>query len=312
MADPIIAGLGVVALMGAAATISGAAEDLESDVGSMSNPNSQVQLAPQMGNLHRIFNKAVSGEPVQMGTMAGIAGSVAFVLISLNLPVIMALAGGAAFAALVHATFATTSHLGRTVSVSKFGQPLFLDVVTEHLGPIAGHGFIVTFTIIGVSYLMTLPIQGFAHPFPLPMLAVLWGITIGAIGSSTGDIHYGGEREYQQYPFGGGIPVRIHGDITRKAELGARNSLDAVNFCAKYGGPVTGFCFGAIVFFSFWSTVVGGIFGSVTGTILPGNSDSNTALAVGTTILFIIIILIIIINNRMEVFARNKYGPYLK
>jgi len=113
MADPIIAGLGVVALMGAAATISGAAEDLESDVGSMSNPNSQVQLAPQMGNLHRIFNKAVSGEPVQMGTMAGIAGSVAFVLLSLNLPVIMALAGGAAFAALIHTTFATTSHLGR-------------------------------------------------------------------------------------------------------------------------------------------------------------------------------------------------------
>ncbi|MBC7090234.1 MAG: tetrahydromethanopterin S-methyltransferase subunit E, partial [Methanobacteriaceae archaeon] len=39
--------LGVVALMSAAATIAGAAEDLESDVGSQSNPNSQVQLAPQ-------------------------------------------------------------------------------------------------------------------------------------------------------------------------------------------------------------------------------------------------------------------------
>ncbi len=301
MADPVIAGLGVVALMGAAATIAGAAEDLESDVGSMSNPNSQVQLAPQMGNLHRIFNKAVSGEPVQMGTMAGIAGAIAFVLIygPLHLPVIMSIAGGAATAALVHTTFATTSHLGRTVSLSKFGQPLFMDVVIEHLGPIAGHGFIVTFTIVGLSYLMTLPIQGFAHPFPLPMLAVLWGITIGAIGSSTGDIHYGGEREYQQYPFGGGIPVRIHGDITRKAELGARNSLDVVNFCAKYGGPVTGFCFGSIVFFSFWTTVVGGI-------VAPG----NTALTIGTGILFVIIVLIIIINNRMEVFARNKYGPY--
>ncbi len=300
MADPIIAGLGVVALMGAAATIAGAAEDLESDVGSMSNPNSQVQLAPQMGNLHRIFNKAVSGEPVQMGTMAGIAGSVAFVLINaLHLPVIMSIAGGAALAALVHVTFATTSHLGRTVSLSKFGQPLFMDVIVEHLGPIAGHGFIVTFTIVGLSYLMTLPIQGFGHPFPLPMLAVLWGITIGAIGSSTGDIHYGGEREYQQYPFGGGIPVRIHGDITRKAELGARNSLDVVNFCAKYGGPVTGLAFGTIVFFSFWSTVVGGI-------VAPG----NTALTIGTAILFVILILLIIINNRIEVFARNKYGPY--
>lgn len=300
MADPILAGLGVAALCGAAATIAGAAEDLESDVGSMSNPNSQVQLAPQMGNLHRIFNKAVSGEPVQMGTWAGIAGSVAFVLMgSLHLPVIMSIAGGAAIAALVHAAFATTSHMGRIVSQSQFGQPLYMDVITQHLGPITGHGFIVTFSIVGLSYLMTLPIQGFGHPFALPFLAVLWGITIGAIGSSTGDIHYGGEREYQQYPFGGGIPVAIHGDITRKAELGARNSMDVVNFCAKYGGPVTGLCFGMIVFFSFWSTVVGGMLG-------PGTN----ALIAGTAILFVIIILLIIINNRIEVFARNKYGPY--
>lgn len=294
MVDPMITGLGVVALMGAAATIAGAAEDLESDVGSMSNPNSQVQLAPQMGNLHRMFNKAVSGEPVQMGTWAGIAGSVAFILMaSLNLPVIMAIAGGAAIAALVHAVFATTSHLGRIVSQSQFNQPVFLDVVTQHLGPITGHGFIVTFSIVGLSYLMTLPIQGLGHPFPLPLLAVLWGITIGAIGSSTGDVHYGAEREYQQYPFGGGIPVAIHGDITRKAELGARNSMDVVYFCAKYGGPVTGFCFGLIVFLSFWITIVFGLVGGIIAGI-------------------VILILLIIINNRLEVFARNKYGPYIE
>jgi len=302
MVDPIITGLGVVALMGAAATIAGAAEDLESDTGSMSNPNSQVQLAPQMGNLHRIFNKAVSGEPVLWGTMVGIAGSVAFILMAaLSVPVIMAIAAGSVVAALVHATYATTSHLGRIVSQSQFEQPLFMDVITEHLGPIAGHGFIVTFSIVGLSYLMTLPIQGLGHPFPLPLLAVLWGITIGAIGSSTGDIHYGGEREYQQYPFGGGVPVAIHGDIVRKAELGARNSLDVVMFCAKFGGPVTGMCFGLIVFLSFWSTIVGGIVG-------PG----DTALMVGTGILFVILILLIIINNRIEVFARNKYGPYIE
>jgi tetrahydromethanopterin S-methyltransferase subunit E len=294
MVDPMITGLGVVALMGAAATIAGAAEDLESDVGSMSNPNSQVQLAPQMGNLHRMFNKAVSGEPVQMGTWAGIAGSVAFILMaSLNLPVIMAIAAGAAIAALVHAVFATTSHLGRIVSQSQFNQPVFLDVITQHLGPITGHGFIVTFSIVGLSYLMTLPIQGLGHPFPLPLLAVLWGITIGAIGSSTGDVHYGAEREYQQYPFGGGIPVAIHGDITRNAELGARNSMDVVYFCAKYGGPVTGFCFGLIVFLSFWTTIVFGLVGGVIAGL-------------------VILILLIIINNRIEVFARTRYGPYLK
>ena len=294
MVDPMITGLGVVALMGAAATIAGAAEDLESDTGSMSNPNSQVQLAPQMGNLHRLFNKAVSGEPVLWGTMVGIAGSIAFVLMtSIHLPVIMAIAAGAATTALIHAVFATTSHLGRIVGQSQFNQPLFLDVVTEHLGPIAGHGFIVTFLIVGLSYLMTLPIQGLGHPFPLPLLAVLWGITIGAIGSSTGDVHYGGEREYQQYPFGGGIPVAIHGDITRKAELGARNNMDVVYFCAKFGGPVTGFCFGLIVFLSFWITIVFGLVGGVIAGI-------------------VILLLLIYINNRIEVFARNKYGPYVK
>lgn len=290
--EAMIAGLGVVALMGAAATIAGAAEDLESDVGSQSNPNSQVQLAPQMGNLHRMFNKAVSGEPVSMGTWAGIAGGVAFVLMnSLSLPVIMSIASGAAIAALVHATFATSSHLGRIVSQSQFNQPLFLDVVVQHLGPIAGHGFITTFCIVGLSYLMTLQIPGFAHPFALPFLAVLWGITIGAIGSSTGDVHYGAEREYQQYPFGGGIPVAIHGDITRQSELGPRNSMDVVYFCAKFGGPVTGFAFGLIVFLSFWVTIV---FGSAGGIIAS----------------FVIILLLIYINNRIEVFARNKFGPY--
>jgi len=292
MVDPMITGLGVVALMGAAATIAGAAEDLESDTGSMSNPNSQVQLAPQMGNLHRLFNKAVSGEPVLWGTMVGIAGSLAYVLMTtVHLPVIMAIAAAAATTALVHATFATTSHLGRIVGQSQFNQPLFLDVVTEHLGPIAGHGFIVTFSIVGLSYLMTLPVQGLGHPFPLPLLAVLWGITIGAIGSSTGDVHYGGEREYQQYPFGGGIPVAIHGDVTRKSELGPRNNLDVVYFCSKYGGPVTGFCFGLIVFLSFWITIVFG----VTGGVIAG---------------IVILLLLIYINNRVEVFARSKYGPY--
>lgn len=290
----MIAGLGIVALMGAAATIAGAAEDLESDVGSQSNPNSQVQLAPQMGYLHRMFNKAVSGEPVSFGTWAGIAGSVAYVIILSNtvpysFPII-AIAIGAFIAALVHTAFAATSHLGRIVSQSQFNQPLYLDVITQHLGPIAAHGFIVTFCIVGLSYLMSYVLTPL-HPFPLPLLAVMWGITIGAIGSSTGDVHYGAEREYQQHPFGGGIPVALHGDITRKAELGARNNIDVVYFCAKYGGPVTGFTFGLIVFLSFWITIVFG----ATGGIIAG---------------IVIVLLLIILNQRIESFARAKYGPY--
>ena len=289
--DPIT--LGVVALMGAAATIAGAAEDLESDIGSQSNPNSQVQLAPQMGHLHRMINKATSGEPVAYGVWCGVAGAVAYLVMSLGMLPIVAIAMGACVAAFVHSIYTVTSHMGRIVGQSQFEQPLFMDVLTQSLGPIAGHGFITSFCIVGISYLMTIPLGNGdpLHVFPLPLLAMLWGIALGAIGSSTGDVHYGAESEYQKFEFGGGTPVAIQGDIVTKAPLGAKNSMDVVNFCAKFGGPLTGFCFGLVVFFSFWNTVVFGVYG-------------------GIIVGIIIIILLIIMDDRLEVFARTKYGPY--
>ena len=287
--DPIT--LGVVALMGAAATIAGAAEDLESDIGSQSNPNSQVQLAPQMGHLHRMINKAASGEPVSYGVWCGTAGAIAALAMSaVHIPVI-AIAIGSTVAACVHAIYTVTSHLGRIVGQSQFEQPLFMDVLTQSLGPIAAHGFIASFGIVGMSYLMTLPLDGLGHPFPLPLLAMLWGITIGAIGSSTGDVHYGSESEYQKFEYGGGTPVAIQGDIVTKAPTGAKNSIDVGNFCAKYGGPLTGFCFGLIVFVSFWITLV---FGTVPGQIVG----------------IVIIVLLILGNMYLEKFARTKFGPY--
>jgi tetrahydromethanopterin S-methyltransferase subunit E len=199
---------------------------------------------------------------------------------------------GACVAAFVHAIYTVTSHMGRIVGQSQFEQPLFMDVLTQSLGPIAGHGFITSFCIVGISYLMTIPLNGTPlHVFPLPLLAMLWGIALGAIGSSTGDVHYGSESEYQKFEFGGGTPVAIQGDIVTKAPLGAKNSMDVVNFCAKFGGPLTGFCFGLVVFFSFWNTVVFGVYG-------------------GIIVGIIIIILLIILDDRLEVFARNQYGPY--
>ena len=287
--DPIT--LGVVALMGAAATIAGAAEDLESDIGSQSNPNSQVQLAPQMGHLHRMINKAASGEPVSYGVWCGTAGAIAALAISAGIIPVVAIAMGSTVAAFVHAMYTVTSHLGRIVGQSQFEQPLFMDVLTQSLGPIAAHGFIASFGIVGMSYLMTLPLDGLGHPFPLPLLAMLWGVTIGAIGSSTGDVHYGSESEYQKFEYGGGTPVAIQGDIVTKAPTGAKNSIDVGNFCAKYGGPLTGFCFGLIVFVSFWITLV---FGTVPGQIVG----------------IVIIVLLILGNMYLEKFARTKFGPY--
>lgn len=292
--DPIT--LGVVALIGVAATIGGASEDLESDVGSESNPNSQVQLAPQMGHLHRIINKAISGEPVAYGVWCGISCSIAYLVMAANIGFlsmpIVAIAIGATVAAFIHVIYSTTAHIGRIVGQATFDQPLFYDALIECLGPIAGHGFIATFCITSFCYLMTIPLG--ANPlvnFPLPLLGVVWGITIGSIGSATGDVHYGTESEYQTYPFGGGTPVAIQGDIVVKEATGAKNSIDVENFCAKFGGPLTGICFGLIVFFSFWITVVFGF----TGGAIAG---------------IIIILITIYLNFKLETFARNNYGPY--
>lgn len=296
--DPTLITLGALALAGAATTVAGCAEDLESDVGSQSNPNSQVQLGPQMGNIHRYFNKAISGEPVSYGLYVAVAGAVAWALMSTNLNVILALVVGSGVAALVHGAYSVSSYLGRIVGQSKnFGQPVYMDVLITHLGPIVGHGFIAIFCMALAAYLAS---TALGNPFPLPLIALIFGITAGAIGSSTGDVHYGAEREYQKYLFGGGIPVANQGDIDIKAEYGIRNGLDSSYFCSRLGGPLTGLCFGLIIFLDGWRGIVGNIVGS----------DLITKSVVAILVGLLIVGVAAYANRKIEVYARNKYGPY--
>lgn len=287
MIDPIT-GLGIVALMGALATIAGAAEDLESDVGSQSNPNSQVQLAAQMDFPHRIFNKAISGEPPAYGLWCATGATVASVLLAQNMSVIFAIAIGSLAGAILLGLFSVTAHMGRTASQKRFKQPVYMDMVIGHVPSIMAHGFIAVFCIVSFSYIMD---HMLGHPFPLPLLAFLWGVTAGAIGSSTGDVHYGAEREFQNQPFGSGLNAAQSGNIVRKAESGLRNGMDNVWACAKFGGPVTGLALGWTVFFDNWrSTVFSGMNAVIAG---------------------LIIVLILILANRLvEVKARKAYGPY--
>jgi len=296
--DPTLISLGALALAGAAATVSGCAEDLESDVGSQSNPNSQVQLGPQMGNIHRYFNKAISGEPVSYGLYVAVAGTIAWALMNAGLNAVLALIVGAGVAAIVHGAYSVSAFLGRIVGQSqKFGQPVYMDVLTSHIGPIVGHGFIAVFTMVLAAYLA---VTALGNPFPLPLVALIFGITVGAIGSSTGDVHYGAEREYQKYPFGGGIPVANQGDIDLYAEYGIRNGLDSSYFCSRLGGPLTGLCFGLIIFLDGWRGIVGNIIG---GDLV---TKTSIALVVG----LLVVVAAAILNRKIEVFARNKYGPY--
>ncbi|AYK15375.1 MAG: tetrahydromethanopterin S-methyltransferase subunit E [Methanosarcina flavescens] len=293
--EPLVS-MGVLALIGVAATIAGVSEDLESDIGSQSNPNSQVQLAPQMAYPHRIFNKAISGEPPSNALMCSIGAAVATVLISVfTLSPLFALVFGSLIAACVHGTFAVTATMGRCASQSRFKQPIYLDMIRSHVPAIMGFAFITTFCVLVVSYLMTVVL---GHPFPLAMLAFIWGITIGAIGSSTGDVHYGAEREFQQFEFGSGLNASNSGNIVRYAESGLRNGFDNSWFCAKFGGPVTGIAFGMTVFLGSWITT---IFDPTQGLTIGWLS-----VAVGV----IIVLILIIWNWKIEVAARKAFGPY--
>ncbi|MDD3041525.1 MAG: tetrahydromethanopterin S-methyltransferase subunit E [Methanosarcinaceae archaeon] len=291
--EPLI-GMGVLALMGVAATIAGASEDLESDVGSQSNPNSQVQLAPQMMFPHRIFNKAVSGEPPSNALMCAIGATVAVVFMDVfSLSPLFALVIGSLIAACIHGTFAVTATLGRTASQKRFKQPVYLDIILSHTPVIMGYAFITTFCILVISYLLNAVL---GHPFPLPLLAFIWGITVGAIGSSTGDVHYGAEREFQQFEFGSGLNASNSGNIVRRGESGLRNGYDNSWFCAKFGGPVTGIAFGMTVFLGSWITTV----------FDPARGLGWISVVAGA----IIVSILIIWNRKIEVAARKAFGPY--
>jgi tetrahydromethanopterin S-methyltransferase subunit E len=281
--------MAILALMGALATIAGCLEDLESDVGSQSNPNSQVQLAPQMGFLHRIYNKAVSGEPISNGLSAVVAGTVTSVLLNEKYYAVTAIVLGAFVGAIILAIYATTSYAGRVASQARFKQPLYMDIMRYTTPTIMAHNFIMNFCLVALAYIQY---EVLGYPFTIPFLALIWGISAGAIGSSVGDVHYGGEREFQNREFGCGLNTALSGRIVRKAESGLRNSIDNVWFCAKFGGPATGIALGLTVFFSSWPTTIWGY----------------TWKAMGLGVL--VVIVLIILNRLLEIQVKNAYGPY--
>jgi tetrahydromethanopterin S-methyltransferase subunit E len=125
-------------------------------------------------------------------------------------------------------------------------------------------------------------------------LGLVWGIALGAAGSATGNPFYGKERQYQSQKFGAGVPISASGNIVRYAEAGQRNSLDNGFFSAKLGGPASGICFGLIVFFELWRTVVFEEL-NIWGPIIVG---------------VIVILIFAIIDRYIEVWARKAFGPY--
>lgn len=292
--ESIVFGIGITALAGALATVAGAAENTESDIGSQGDPNSQVQLAPQMGYLHRIFNKAIAGEPPAWGLWIAIGAGIAWAFMAMQINPILAIVLGAALATFVQGVYATTAYLGRIVSLAKFGQPVFIDILKSMTTVTMAHAFVAIFATVTVCHLMN---AALGHPFPLPLLGIVWGIALGAAGSATGNPFYGKERQYQNQKYGAGVPIAASGNIVRYAEAGERNSLDNGWFSARLGGPASGLCFGLIVFLELWRTVIFEPIGAGWGAIIIG---------------IIIILVFTVIDRYIEVWARKNFGPYPK
>ncbi len=292
--------LGIFSFVVALIIIAGWFENLESDTGSQSNPNSQVQLAPQVGHPHRIFNKAISGEPVSHALYGLISGTFFTVLWwGFNIHPLISLSAACALTTCFHMTLAVTSFLGRTTSHNVFGQPIFLDVLLIQLPLIAAYGFICTTVYTSLSYIFYSVAASplglyFGYPLPIPILGFMFGLVAGSIGSSTGDIHHGTEREFQHIPFGEGVAMKDYGNITVKAELGYRNSSDITYYTAKFGGPLAGLAYGLIILFDNYR-LIWGSFSTAAITLVAG---------------IIIIVLLALINRRIEVWSRKKFGIY--
>ncbi len=281
------------ALAGLLAFLAGIFENEDSDAGSASNPNSQVQLAPQIEHLHRYYNKAIAGEPPQNALWAALAATVAYILstrIGLDpVPgVILGAVVGALIAAVLQGMYGSLAHISRIASMKNFKQMLYWDSLLSPLPLSMTYTFLTALCLTLLSFV----IHGLlGSPFPVPLIAMFLGFTLGAIASSTGDVHYGAERLYQHYKFGSGIAISKQGDIDVKGEYGYRNSVDTPYFTLRFGGPVTGLTFGLLIFIDALSRISGSVWTSV---ILE----------------FLIIALILIVIIFLEKYTRDRYGPF--
>lgn len=287
-----------VGLAGAIAFIAGIIEDAESDAGSSSNPNSQVQLAPQIGHIITYYDKAIAGEPPQNGLWAAGACTIALLLswrfadlgMGQYYAVFFAAVAGAAVIALVQGCLGIFAHISRITSMAAFKQPLYWHALLTPLPYSMGLCFLTALLLTLLSFVAS-GILG--NSFAPPLIALFMGITLGSIASGTGDIHYGAERLYQHLPFGSGIAISNQGDIDLKGEYGFRNSVDTPYFCMRFGGTITALAFGLLIFLDGWSRLF----------TFAGPWTSIILEAVIIAILFIFL-------NRLEKYTRDSYGPY--
>ena len=78
---------------------------------------------------------------------------------------ILAIVLGSALAVFVQGVYATTAYLGRTASLAKFEQPVYIDILKSMTTVTMAHAFVAVFATVTMCHLI---ISALGHPFPLP------------------------------------------------------------------------------------------------------------------------------------------------
>lgn len=282
----IISNIGVVILLGVLAFMAGMFGNLESNMSS-ENPNSLVLHAPRRGHLHKLFTKVVSSTSILITTMATISGSLMQVLLSYNIPVIIILVVVPLITTIIHVIIMATSYMSQMTSQALYDQPLYVDVLYNNIPTIAAYSFICLFSITLMGYILVYVITPPLF-LSLPIVTFILGILLGCITSVIGDIYFGAEVLYQHRNKKRTILIEAIGDITTHGSLSSRNSLDILYLTSKFSGPITGLCFGLIIFLIFWGFIA---YGQV-GSIIAG---------------FIFTIILTIINYILDVSAHKRH-----
>jgi len=199
---------------------------------------------------------------------------------------------GALVSTLLLGLYGIFSHISRVASMKTFKQTLYWDSLYSALPLDLSFGFLTALSLTLLSFTAGMMLN---NPFSVPLIAFMLGITIGTIGSSTGDIHYGAERLYQHHIFGSGIPISNQGDIDVKGEYGYRNSVDTPYFTLRFGAMVTAFVFGMLIFLDSLSRIF--VFAGVWSSVI---------VELG------MILIIFIVTVFLEKYTRDRYGPFVR
>jgi tetrahydromethanopterin S-methyltransferase subunit E len=83
---------------------------------------------------------------------------------AMHVNAVLAIVLGSVLAVFVQGVYATTAYLGRTASLAKFGQPVYIDVIKSMTSVTMAHAFIAIFCTVTLCHLINVARGGRSRP----------------------------------------------------------------------------------------------------------------------------------------------------